>query len=247
MNEKLSVQLEETNKRLSFAESRGPQLEGADSKSWKSIVVTRMYESKIKEMETDITKKSQNLNDLRQLLRESTDNEQKLSKQIGELEEQIEVLKHFPEEAKTEPGLTRELQLLRLTNDRLEKEKAELLHHLKMCRKQTGETAEGSSGTSRNVCDDGLGSKEDKLTGELLELQTQLKASDLEKQQLQEEIQQLKKELKNFDPSFFEELEDLKFNYNQEVKRNILLEEQLQKLAKQFGVPVTIPENISTD
>ncbi|XP_072407908.1 centrosomal protein of 290 kDa isoform X2 [Chiloscyllium punctatum] len=247
MNEKLSVQLEETNKRLSFAESRGPQLEGADSKSWKSIVVTRMYESKIKEMETDITKKSQNLNDLRQLLRESTDNEQKLSKQIGELEEQIEVLKHFPEEAKTEPGLTRELQLLRLTNDRLEKEKAELLHHLKMCRKQTGEMAEGSTGTSRNVCEDGLGSNEDKLTGELLELQTQLKASDLEKQQLQEEIQQLKKELKNFDPSFFEELEDLKFNYNQEVKRNILLEEQLQKLAKQFGVQVTIPENISTD
>ncbi|GCC38785.1 hypothetical protein chiPu_0023231, partial [Chiloscyllium punctatum] len=43
MNEKLSVQLEETNKRLSFAESRGPQLEGADSKSWKSIVVTRYH------------------------------------------------------------------------------------------------------------------------------------------------------------------------------------------------------------
>ncbi|XP_067855410.1 centrosomal protein of 290 kDa isoform X3 [Heptranchias perlo] len=42
MNEKLSVQLEETSKRLSFAESRGPQLEGADSKSWKSIVVTRL-------------------------------------------------------------------------------------------------------------------------------------------------------------------------------------------------------------
>ncbi|XP_048463896.1 centrosomal protein of 290 kDa [Rhincodon typus] len=243
MNEKLSQQLEETTNRLSFAESRGPQLEGADSKSWKSIVVTRMYESKIKEMETDITKKNQNINDLRQLLRESTDNEQKLSKQIGELEEQVEVLKHFPEEAKTEPGLTRELQLLRLTNDRLEKEKAELLHHLRVCRKQT----EGSSGSSRNVCNDVLGSNEDKLTGELVELQTQLKASDLEKQQLQEEIQQLKRELKNFDPSFFEELEDLKFNYNQEVKRNILLEEQLKKLAEQFGVQVTIPENISTD
>ncbi|XP_048404804.1 centrosomal protein of 290 kDa isoform X2 [Stegostoma tigrinum] len=155
----------------------------------------------------------------------------------------VEVLKHFPEEAKTEPGLTRELQLLRLTNDRLEKEKAELLHHLKVCRKQS----EGSSGSSRNVCDDVLGSNEDKLTGELVELQTQLKTSDFEKQQLQEEIQQLKRELKNFDPSFFEELEDLKFNYNQEVKRNILLEEQLKKLAEQFGVQVTIPENISTD
>ncbi|XP_067906371.1 centrosomal protein of 290 kDa isoform X2 [Heterodontus francisci] len=244
MNEKLCVQLEETNKRLSFAESRGPQLEGADSKSWKSIVVTRMYESKIKEMETDISKKNQNLTDLRQLLRESTDNEQKLAKQIGDLEEQIEVLKHFPEEAKTEPGLTRELQLLRLTNDRLEKEKAELLHHLQVYRKQTGAAAEGSS---RTACDGVFDRKEDKLMGELVELQTQLKASDLEKQQLQEEIKRLKKELKNFDPSFFEELEDLKFNYNQEVKRNILLEEQLKKLAEQFGVQVTIPGNVSID
>ncbi|XP_041072156.1 centrosomal protein of 290 kDa isoform X2 [Carcharodon carcharias] len=245
MNEKLSVQLEETSKRLSFAESRGPQLEGADSKSWKSIVVTRMYESKIKEMETDITKKNQNLTDLRQLLRESTDNEQKLAKQIGDLEEQIEVLKHFPEEAKTEPGLTRELQLQRLTNDRLEKEKAELLYQLQVCRKQTAAVAEGSS-SIRNACDDVLDRK-DKPMGELVELQTQLKASDLEKQQLQEEIKRLKKELKNFDPSFFEELEDLKFNYNQEVKRNILLEEQLKKLAEQFGVQVTIPENVSID
>lgn len=41
VNDKMAVQLEETAKRLQFAEKRGPQLEGADSKSWKSIVVTR--------------------------------------------------------------------------------------------------------------------------------------------------------------------------------------------------------------
>lgn len=42
INEKMTVQLEESGKRLQLAESRGPQLEGADkSKSWKSIVVTR--------------------------------------------------------------------------------------------------------------------------------------------------------------------------------------------------------------
>jgi centrosomal protein CEP290 len=41
LNEKMTVQLEESGKRLQLAESRGPQLEGADSKSWKSIVVTR--------------------------------------------------------------------------------------------------------------------------------------------------------------------------------------------------------------
>lgn len=61
----------------------------------------------------------------------------------------------------------------------------------------------------------------------------------------QEEIKRLKKELENFDPCFFEELEDLKFNYNQEVKRNILLEEQLKKLSEQFGMEM--PGNVSID
>lgn len=41
VNDKMALQLEETAKRLQFAESRVPQLESADSKSWKSIVLTR--------------------------------------------------------------------------------------------------------------------------------------------------------------------------------------------------------------
>lgn len=49
------------------------------------------------------------------------------------------------------------------------------------------------------------------------------------------------KELSNFDPTFFEELEDLKYNYNVEVKKNIILEEQLKKVSEHFGVPVDIP------
>ncbi|XP_059833638.1 centrosomal protein of 290 kDa isoform X2 [Hypanus sabinus] len=238
INERLTIQLEETNKRLSFAESKTPQLEGANSKSWKSIVVTRMYETKMKEIETDLAKKNQSITDLKQLLKESTDNEEKLVKHIRDMEEQIEVLKHFPEEATTEPGLTRQFQILRLTNDRLEKEKAELIHQLEIHRKQPCAMAEGSV---RSVCDAVLdtGHKDDKLLGE------QQTPHDLEKQQLQEEIKRLKRELENFDPCFFEELEDLKFNYNQEVKRNILLEEQLKKLSEQFGVE--IPGNVSID
>lgn len=58
-------------------------------------------------------------------------------------------------------------------------------------------------------------------------------------------MRKLTRELDNFDPRFFEELEDLKFNYNLEVKKNIILEEQLKKLSDQFGVAVPIDVSIS--
>ncbi|XP_065257056.1 centrosomal protein of 290 kDa [Emys orbicularis] len=232
INEKLTVELEETVKRLNFAESRGPQLEGADSKSWKSIVVTRMYETKMKELETDVAKKNQSITDLKQLLREATEREHKIEKNTQDLKEQIELLKHFPEGASTEQGLARELQLLRLTNNRLEKEKAELAHQVEAYQHQTGINA-----TLPGALD--LKNK--------IDLQTQLQASELEKKQLTEEIKQLKRELDNFDPSFFEEIEDLKYNYNEEVKKNIILEEKLKKLSEQFGVQVDIPANVSID
>uniref|UniRef100_A0A8C3F171 Centrosomal protein 290 n=1 Tax=Chrysemys picta bellii TaxID=8478 RepID=A0A8C3F171_CHRPI len=225
INEKLTVELEETVKRLNFAESRGPQLEGADSKSWKSIVVTRMYETKMKELETDVAKKNQSITDLKQLLREATEREHKIEKNTQDLKEQIELLKHFPEGASTEQGLARELQLLRLTNNRLEKEKAELAHQVEAYRHQTGINAsEGSAAGSPFQY---------------------LKYKDFSI--IWEEIKQLKRELDNFDPSFFEEIEDLKYNYNEEVKKNIILEEKLKKLSEQFGVQVDIPANVSID
>ncbi|MBN3326738.1 CE290 protein, partial [Atractosteus spatula] len=245
-NEKLRVQLEETNQRLSIAESRGPQLEGADSKSWKSIVVTRMYESKMKELESDIARKNSSITDVKQLLKEAVEREQKTRLVINDLKEQIEILKHFPEDAKTESGLAKELQLVRLTNSRLEKEKAELVHQLAIYRQQRGAEADS---TTEPGFDELLekAMKHDKLMEELVELQTQLKAADLDKRHMQEEVKKMKKELENFDPTFFEEIEDLKFNYNVEVKRNILLEEQLKKLSQQFGVEVDIPTNVSVD
>nr|XP_006114062.1 centrosomal protein of 290 kDa isoform X3 [Pelodiscus sinensis] len=239
MNEKLTVELKETVKRLNLAESRGPQLEGADSKSWKSIVVTRMYETKMKELETDIAKKNQSITDLKQLLQESTERENSIEKHTQDLREQIELLKHFPEGVSTEQGFARELQLLRLTNNRLEKEKAELAHQVKAYQHQTGiNESEGSAAEK---------GRPHKLMVDVEDLQTQLQASDLEKQQLKEEIKQLKKELDNFDPSFFEEIEDLKYNYNEEVKKNIILEEKLKNLSEQFGVHVDIPANVSID
>ncbi|XP_036920531.1 centrosomal protein of 290 kDa isoform X2 [Sturnira hondurensis] len=227
LNEKMTVQLEETGKRLQLAESRGPQLEGADSKSWKSIVVTRMYETKLKELETDIAKKTQSLTDLKQLVRQATEREQKIKKYTEGLEQQIEILKHVPEGAETEPGLQRELQVLRLANDLLEKEKAELIHQI--------ETRKDQSGADSTMHDP------DQLQEKLKDLETQLKTSDLEKQHMKEEIKKLKKELQNFDPSFFEEIEDLKYNYKEEVKKTILLEEKLKKLSEQHGIQLTSP------
>lgn len=56
-----------------------------------------------------------------------------------------------------------------------------------------------------------------------------------------EEIKKLKKELENFDPSFFEEIEELKYSYKEEVKKNILLEEMLNKLCEQFGFELPSP------
>ncbi|KFW65263.1 Centrosomal protein of 290 kDa, partial [Pygoscelis adeliae] len=230
LNEKLTVQLEETIKRLNLAES---QFDGADSKSWKSVAVTRMHKTKMKEMEMDIAKKTQSITDLKQLLQEATEREHNADKNLQDLKEQIELLKHLPEGARTEQSLIRELQLLRLINNRLEKEKAELAHQVEDYKHHVhAYTSEEKD-------------KNDKLMTEVADLQTQLKASELEKQQLKEETKKLRRELEHFDPSFFEEIEDLKYNYNEEVKKNIILEERLKQLSEEFGIQVDSPGNVS--
>ncbi|NWR61968.1 CE290 protein, partial [Bucorvus abyssinicus] len=242
LNEKLTAQLEETSKRLNLAES---QLDRADSKSWKSIVETRMHETKMKEMEMDIAKKTQSITDLKRLLQEATERERNADKNLQDLKEQIELLKHIPEGARTEQSLIRELQLVKLTNNRLEKEKEELARQVEDYKHHRHtHTSEGpASGHNEIVEKD----KKDKLTAEVAVLQTQLKASELENKQLKEETKKLRRELENFGPSFFEEIEDLKYNYNEEVKKNIILEERLQKLSEELGIQVDSPGNISVD
>ncbi|XP_031205986.1 centrosomal protein of 290 kDa isoform X4 [Mastomys coucha] len=149
VNDKMATQLEETGKRLQFAESRGPQLEGADSKSWKSIVVSRMYETKMKELESDIAKKNQSITDLKQLVREATEREQKAKKYTEDLEQQIEILKNVPEGVETEQDLIRELQLLRFAYNQLDKEKAELIHQIEINKDQTRD--ESSTPVKKNM------------------------------------------------------------------------------------------------
>ncbi|NWX46555.1 CE290 protein, partial [Steatornis caripensis] len=239
LNEKLTVQLEETIKRLNLAES---QFDSTESKSWKSVV-TRMNEAKMKEMEMDIAEKTQSITDLKRLLQEAREREHNADKHLRDLKEQIELLKRFPEGASTEQSLIRELQLLRLTNNRLEKEKAELAHQVEDCKHYMhAYTHEGPAAGHNEIVEK---DKNDKLMTEAADLQTQLKASELEKQQLKEETRKLRRELENFDPSLFEEIEDLKYNYNEEVKKNILLEERLKQLSEEFGIQVDSPGSVS--
>lgn len=40
-NEKLKLELEDTNQKLLLAQSKGPPIDGGDSKAWKSKVVAR--------------------------------------------------------------------------------------------------------------------------------------------------------------------------------------------------------------
>uniref|UniRef100_A0A8C0UM27 Centrosomal protein 290 n=1 Tax=Cyanistes caeruleus TaxID=156563 RepID=A0A8C0UM27_CYACU len=202
LNEKLNVQLEETIKKLNLAES---QLDGADSRGWKSIV-TRMQETKLKEMETDIAKKTQSIANLKRLLQEATEREHNADKNLQDLKEQIEHLKHLPEGSGSEENIIKELQLLRLTNNQLEKEKAELVNQMEDYKqeRQTS-TNEGP-----------------------------------------EETKELRRELETYSPSFFEELEDLKYNYKEELKKNIILEERLKHLYEEFGIQNN-PDNSSVD
>lgn len=52
------------------------------------LYISRMYETKMKELESDISKKNQSIVDLKQLVREATEREQKAKKYTEDLEQQ---------------------------------------------------------------------------------------------------------------------------------------------------------------
>ncbi|XP_030637377.1 centrosomal protein of 290 kDa [Chanos chanos] len=222
-NERLQAELEEAKQRVLLARATGSSKEVPESKNWKSTVVTRLFETKMKELENEVSQKNSRLSELQLQLREAKEKDQDTQRVITELKEQMQLLKNFPAGAKKD-DLFREFQSTRLANNKLEKEKAALLQKLQMYEEQFGTSMSGPGYT---------------------ELQAQMKAAEIEKQQLQDEVRKLKRELENFDPTFFEELEDLKYNYSAEVKKNIILEEQLKKLSDRFGVSVDIPTNVS--
>uniref|UniRef100_A0AAY4CGZ3 BZIP domain-containing protein n=1 Tax=Denticeps clupeoides TaxID=299321 RepID=A0AAY4CGZ3_9TELE len=215
-NQRLQEELEEANQKLLLAQTRKSALEGADSKTWKSTVVTRLFENKMKELEAEISQKSSSVSALKQQLREATEQEQS-TKRVNK-----SLLEHFIAFSTKHKSLDLHF---RLSNGRLQREKAELQQQLRRYKEQYGTESHFPQGYT--------------------ELQAQLKVADTEKKHLQDEVNKLKKELEHFDPAFFEDLEDLKFNYNLEVKKNIILEEQLKKVCEQFGVAVEIPTDVS--
>ena len=55
--EQLKRDLSECKKKLELESAKHPTLQSLDSKGWKSVVVTRMYEEKMKALEEDNEKK----------------------------------------------------------------------------------------------------------------------------------------------------------------------------------------------
>ncbi|XP_041376467.1 centrosomal protein of 290 kDa-like isoform X2 [Gigantopelta aegis] len=63
-----------------------------------------------------------------------------------------------------------------------------------------------------------------------------------ERNKLKKENKKLRTELKGLDTGFFEEIEDIKFAFQQSAKLNKEYEKALRKLCHQFGVPYPCPE-----
>ncbi|CAL1542937.1 unnamed protein product [Lymnaea stagnalis] len=232
-------ELRTTKTKLEVESAKKPSLATLDSQGWKSAVQTRMYEEKIKAMEVDLEKKGKQVKDNRTLLRDAAEREQNLIREKEDLLQKIAILERFPSgSGAVDSNMMKDYQQSRVRIDRLENEKKELLSELRIARQQSSGTGE-----SPQITDDILtkASNYDRITRENIEIHMELKSVELEKEKLKREVDKLKKELGNFGPDFFEEIEDLKYNYKQSVQRNVLLEEKLKQVSLQFGVSLDIP------
>ncbi|XP_051498635.1 centrosomal protein of 290 kDa isoform X2 [Apus apus] len=210
------------------------------------------YESKTKGMDKLITENEK----LRKELKKEADSGEKLRIAKNNLEILNEKLNVQLEETTKRLNLA-ESQLdradsrswkfvvaARLTNNQVEKEKAELAHQAEDKQQLLTNTSEGPAIGHNEIVEK---DKNDQLMTEVADLQTQLKTAELENQQLKEETKKLRRELEKFDPSIFEEIEDLKYNYNEEIKKNIILEDRLKQLSEEHGIQVGSPGNVSVD
>ncbi|XP_037539024.1 centrosomal protein of 290 kDa [Nematolebias whitei] len=217
-NEKLEAELEHNKQKLQAALSK-PIAEGTNSKTWKATVLTRMFENKIKELENELSHKTSSLSELKLQLKDVIEREARAQTRVQQLQDQIDMFTQFPAAAKTTTVLSKDFQTTRLENTEPKNQDVKPKQKLNGLVEQQEESSELESSKLKNL----------------------LRGAETEKHKLQTEVRRLKKELENFDPAFLEELEDLKYNYNLEVKKNILLEEQLKKVCAQFGVTAEMP------
>lgn len=227
-------ELEQLHQRLSTT-----NMQGLDSKEWKSVVLPKIYEEKMQKLEAELEKKTNLLKDIKTYLKAAANRETELMKKQQELEEKVTVLERFPTNIKGDSDLIKELQQTRLRLASLESEKEEILHELRQLRKM------GQAGDlPRDLDNEEVLEKlrnYDKMMADDVELRTRLKTVELERDRMSHEVSKLRKELEAFDPAFFEEIEDLKYNYQKAVERNVLYERQLRQMSRQFGVDVNIP------
>ncbi|XP_061629875.1 centrosomal protein of 290 kDa isoform X11 [Phyllopteryx taeniolatus] len=199
--EKLEAELEETKQRLWEALSR-PAVEVTEGKSSKASVVTRMFENKMKELEKELSMKTSTMAELKQKLKEANRREEKSQFRIRQLEDQADKL-NVAGGPHTEADVSKEISELRKENSEL--------------KQKLDEYSEQYDGMSKQDTD-------------YRKLKDLLKWAEAEKSKLEVQVQQLKDELGKVDAAFFEEIEDLKYNYNLELKKNVVLEEQLRKV-----------------
>jgi len=241
--DKLVKELEDTKKKLLEAEKKAPKMSGTSSRGYNSAVTTKMMETRVKKLELELSTKNVELSTLKQTLNEKVGSEREVLEDNERLREQVEILERFPPGAGgSDPNTIRELQLSRLTVARIENEKAELLHAIELLKRRLNDEEEPQSSSSKATQDE-IKRKEGevKAEAEKLRLETEVRVKNEACANLDAENAKLRAELANFNQDFFEELEDLKYNYSESVKKNILYERQLKQFAQQFGFEVDLP------
>ena len=73
----LEKELCDTREKLQIVGATGEAKDG-DTKGWKSVVATRVYEGKLKMLEEELSKKSSQLSAVKECLRVATDQEESL-------------------------------------------------------------------------------------------------------------------------------------------------------------------------
>ncbi|XP_076803761.1 centrosomal protein of 290 kDa-like isoform X2 [Clavelina lepadiformis] len=234
--DKLAKELEDMKKRLEIAEKKAPKLAGTGSKGYNSAVTSRMLESRLKKSEDELARKAAELAALKSMIQEKSASEELLKDDNDRLREQIEILERFPPGAGgSEPNTIRELQIARLTVARLESEKSELAHEADLLKQRLRANANHTGPTLSEKSNNDVKSR-----AENLRLETEIRLMRQEREKMNEDMKKMKEELSHFDTDFFDEIEDLKFNYAESVKRNLLYEEQLRSFSQQFGVSIDI-------